>query len=108
MGIQADIESGLFDGPGEMRARCRELDWSSTALGGPESWTHALRSTVSTLLASRHPMFFFWGPGLIQFYNDAYRPSLAGGGCHPIAADGMSDQRSREVNQGAKGISELR
>jgi signal transduction histidine kinase len=29
-------------------------------------------------------MFLFWGPELIQFYNDAYRPSL-GRGKHPAA-----------------------
>ena len=85
MGIQTDIESGLFGGPGEMRTLCRELDWSATALGPVEAWSHALRTTVSTLLASRHPMFLFWGRDLVQFYNDAYRPSLAGGGRHPRA-----------------------
>jgi signal transduction histidine kinase len=30
-------------------------------------------------------MFLFWGPDLIQFYNDAYRPSLGDGGRHPAA-----------------------
>jgi signal transduction histidine kinase len=30
-------------------------------------------------------MFLFWGPDLIQFYNDAYRPSFAEGGRHPRA-----------------------
>jgi signal transduction histidine kinase len=30
-------------------------------------------------------MFLFWGPDLVQFYNDAYRPSLAEGGRHPRA-----------------------
>jgi len=31
---------------------------------------------VNMLLASRHPMFLWWGPELIQFYNDGYRPSI--------------------------------
>ncbi|MEO7771452.1 MAG: ATP-binding protein [Gemmatimonadaceae bacterium] len=30
-------------------------------------------------------MFLWWGPDLIQFYNDAYRPSFADGGRHPRA-----------------------
>ncbi|MDQ3364701.1 MAG: hypothetical protein M3680_04660 [Myxococcota bacterium] len=36
------------------------------------------------LLHSRHPMFLWWGPELIQFYNDAYLPSF-GSGKHPGA-----------------------
>jgi len=75
----------LFAGPGEMRALCRAFDWSSTPLGPVRDWTLSLRTTVATLLASRHPMFLFWGPELVQFYNDAYRPSLAEGGRHPRA-----------------------
>lgn len=30
-------------------------------------------------------MFLWWGPDLIQFYNDAYRPSLGQDGKHPTA-----------------------
>ena len=75
----------LFAGPGEMRARCREFDWSTTALGPVTAWPHSLRTTVSILLASRNPMFLWWGPELIQFYNDAYRPSLGQGTRHPAA-----------------------
>jgi two-component system, cell cycle sensor histidine kinase and response regulator CckA len=45
----------------------------------------SLRTTVSTLLASQHPMFLFWGPELIQFYNDAYRATLGQDGRHPRA-----------------------
>lgn len=36
------------------------------------------------MLGSRHPMFIWWGPELIQFYNDAYLPSF-GLGKHPQA-----------------------
>jgi signal transduction histidine kinase len=75
----------LFAGPGEMRALCRDFDWSATSLGPTGSWPLSLRTIVKMLLSSRHPMFLFWGPDLIQFYNDAYRPSLAEGGRHPRA-----------------------
>lgn len=84
MSHQEDGER-LFAGLGEMRARCRALDWSTTPLGPVSRWPLSLRTTVATLLASRHPMFLFWGPDLVQFYNDAYRPSLAEGGRHPRA-----------------------
>lgn len=30
-------------------------------------------------------MFLWWGEDLIQFYNDAYRPSLGNNGKHPLA-----------------------
>ena len=69
----------LFDGPGEMRALCRALDWSATPLGPVGSWPVSLRTVVGSVLGSRNPMFLFWGPELIQIYNDAYRPSLGGG-----------------------------
>ncbi|HET9011228.1 MAG TPA: PAS domain-containing protein, partial [Gemmatimonadaceae bacterium] len=46
---------------------------------------HALRTTVGIVLASRNPMFLWWGPELVQLYNDAYRPSLGHGARHPGA-----------------------
>jgi len=80
------LEPGLlFAGAGEMRARCREFDWAATPLGPVEGWSHCLRSTVDTLLACRNPMFLWWGPELVQIYNDAYRPSLGQGDRHPRA-----------------------
>ena len=75
----------LFDGPGEMRALCRAFDWSSTPLGPSTSWPQSLRTTTGMLLASRNPMFLWWGPELIQIYNDAYRPSFGAEGRHPRA-----------------------
>lgn len=41
-----------------------------------KDWSFSLRTTVTTVLASRQPMFLWWGDDLVQFYNDAYRPSL--------------------------------
>ena len=75
----------LFAGPGEMRARCRALDWASTPLGPVSGWSQSLRTVADIVLASRNPMFLFWGPELVQLYNDAYRPSLGEGGRHPRA-----------------------
>jgi signal transduction histidine kinase len=75
--------SKLF-GFGEMANLTRGFDWSRTAVGPIDRWPEVLRNTVNTLLNSRHPMFLWWGQDLIQFYNDAYRPSL-GQGKHPTA-----------------------
>ena len=54
----------------------RAFDWSRTPVGPVEGWPQSLRTAVSILLTSRHPMFIWWGPELVQFYNDAYRPIL--------------------------------
>ncbi len=63
----------------------REFDWSKTVLGTPYKWPQSLLTTVSIILNSRFPMFLWWGPELIQFYNDAYRTSLGKDGKHPTA-----------------------
>jgi PAS domain S-box-containing protein len=63
----------------------RNFDWAETELGSPDEWPQSLRTTVSNLLRSKFPMFLWWGPNMIQFYNDAYRPSLGNEGKHPQA-----------------------
>lgn len=75
----------VFIGDGEMAARCRALDWAATPLGPVERWSSSLRTAVGIVLASRHPMFLWWGADLVQIYNDAYRPSFGEGGRHPGA-----------------------
>src|SRR6478609_6828997 len=63
-------------GDGEMAELTRRFDWSKTPLGPVETWPDTLLTTVNMVLATRHPMFLWWGPELVQFYNDAYRPSI--------------------------------
>src|SRR6476661_3738844 len=81
-------------GGGEMGARMREMDWSRSTLGAPESWPQSLRSTVSMLLPSKAQIILFWGPDFSILYNDAYRPVF--GAKHPGAlgrpgAEGWSE-----------------
>jgi PAS domain S-box-containing protein len=71
-------------GGGEMGALTRAHDWSATPLGKPETWPQSLRTAVRILLNTNHPMFIWWGPELIQFYNDAYRQTM-GPERHPSA-----------------------
>ncbi|GAC1431145.1 MAG: hypothetical protein NVS1B11_12770 [Terriglobales bacterium] len=71
-----DVSSSRIIGDGEMAALIRAFDWESTPLGPLETWSDTLVTAVNLLLASRHPMFLWWGPELIQFYNDGYRPSI--------------------------------
>ena len=72
-------------GGGEMGGLTRSFDWSKTAVGSPDNWSQSLLTTVSIILNSSFPMFLWWGPELVQFYNDAYRPSLGNAGKHPHA-----------------------
>jgi signal transduction histidine kinase len=69
---------------GEMADRTRNFDWDNTPLGPIEDWPEPLVVTVNNLLATKHPMFLWWGRDLIQFYNDAYRRSI-GSDKHPSA-----------------------
>ena len=86
----------FFGGRGELARLTRAFDWDTTPLGPVESWTASLRTTVSTLLASRHAMFLWWGPELIQFYNDGYRQSL-GPDRHPSALGGRGRECWAEI-----------
>lgn len=86
----ATVPSRIF-GAGEMADRTRAFDWSKTPAGPIEQWPDTLLITVNTLLASRFPMFLWWDDDLVQFYNDAYRPSI-GADKHPKALG----QRGRE------------
>ena len=74
-----------------MGALTRAYDWSATPLGKPKTWPQSLRTAVRILLNTNHPMFIWWGPELIQFYNDAYRQTM-GPERHPSALG----QRGRE------------
>jgi PAS domain S-box-containing protein len=59
-------------GGGEMGARIRAVDWSTTPIGVPESWPPALRAALRILLNTNHPLLIWWGPELVQFYNDGF------------------------------------
>lgn len=81
----------IFPGGGETGALVRAFDWSKTPLGPAASWPASLRTLVSAMLQTRQPMIVWWGPELIQFYNDAYLP-IVGKARHPAAMG----QRARE------------
>src|SRR6188472_214192 len=66
-----------------MGALMRGHDWSGSPLGAPAFWPQSLRTAVSMVLNSRHPMFIAWGPDLAFLYNDGYAPIL--GARHPAA-----------------------
>jgi PAS fold len=73
----------VFSGGGEMCALMRALDWSQTAVGPVSHWPQSLKTAVRIILTSRFAMFVWWGPELVNLYNDSYVPLL--GGKHPAA-----------------------
>ena len=75
-----------------MGARIREFDWSITALGEPAAWPQALRTAIRLILNTGHPMYVWWGPQLLCFYNDAYRQSIG-----PERHPGSLGQPGRQV-----------
>ena len=66
----------LLSGGGEMGALIRSKDWGKTAVGTIEEWPQSLLTTLNIILYSKFPMFLWWGPELICFYNDAYSRGL--------------------------------
>jgi signal transduction histidine kinase len=58
--------------PGQMGRRIAELDWSNTPLGPIETWNDNLRTSLSLMLNSQHPLWIGWGDQATFFYNDAY------------------------------------
>jgi PAS domain S-box-containing protein len=84
--IETDIkELHFLEGGGEMGKLIRTFNWSQTPLGSFNSWPQSLRTAISIILSSEFPMFLWWGEEMIQFYNDAYRPSFGENGKHPHA-----------------------
>lgn len=47
-------------------------DWGGHPLGEIQTWPQALRNFVSTMLASRFPMYLAWGDEGYSFYNDGF------------------------------------
>jgi PAS domain S-box-containing protein len=82
--INRPTSADFLAGGGEMGALMRAYDWSVSPLGKPETWPQSLRTALRILLNTNHPMFIWWGEGLIQFYNDAYRQTM-GPERHPSA-----------------------
>lgn len=59
-------------GGGEMGRLIGAFDWARTPLGPLVNWPQSLRTAVSLMLGSQHPMWIGWGPDVTFLYNDAY------------------------------------
>jgi PAS domain S-box-containing protein len=67
-----------------MGALIRAYDWAASPIGPPSAWPQGLKTALRLVLSSRHAMLIWWGPELIQFYNDSYC-RLIGPENHPSA-----------------------
>ena len=83
MNAASSLNTWLPEGS-EMAQLVRSHDWQGSVLGQPSGWPESLRLVLGVCLASHFPIAIWWGPQLIQFYNDAYRPIL-GASKHPGA-----------------------
>jgi PAS domain S-box-containing protein len=72
----AERDLSFLAGGGEMGALMRAHDWQASSLGDPADWPQSLRTAIRLLLNCGHPMYIFWGPEQLCFYNDAYRQSI--------------------------------
>src|SRR5665213_73334 len=88
-------------GGGEMGAAMRAFDWASAPLGPADGWSATLRTCLRIMLASRQPMWLWWGPELINFYNDAYLPII--GTKHPAALGRPAKQVWAEIWEQIEG-----
>lgn len=65
-----------FPGADAMGAELLAFDWASTSVGPISTWSQTLVSITRMMLTSKQPICFFWGPELLMFFNEAYRPML--------------------------------
>ena len=73
----ASPELSFLSGGGEMGARMREFDWSTSPVGPAAEWPQSLKTAVSICIGSRYPIVIWWGnPEYTMFYNDGYIPVL--------------------------------
>ena len=85
----------FLSGGGNMGERIRNFDWGSTPLGDPETWEQGLKTCVRIILTSAQPMFVWWGPSLINIYNDQYAHFL--GVKHPTALGAKAEDVWKEI-----------
>ena len=68
--LKPDLD--FWAGGGAMGEKIRNFPWAQTVLGDAAHWPQSLKITVSLMLNTRHPAQVWWGPTLVQIYNDAF------------------------------------
>jgi len=78
-----------------MDALLREIDWSATTVGTPDSWPGTWRAAVRMCLDSFVPMVVLLGRDFLMLYNDACVPVV--GGKHPRCLGKSAPQEWPEI-----------
>src|SRR5688572_33283109 len=106
---EKQLIEAVFAGGGDMGARMRAFDWSTTDLGPVAQWPHSLRAGVRIVLAAGHPMLISWGPDYTMLYNDAYgvvvgtkHPGALGRSCREVRLGG--DHHGGDGRAGPCGV----
>jgi PAS domain S-box-containing protein len=79
-----------------MGARIARFPWEHHQLGPLEAWPQSLKTAVSLILNSRHPMWVGWGRQMSFLYNDAYLHVL-GLSKHPWALGRPAEEVWSEI-----------
>lgn len=66
----------FLSGGGRSAATIAAFDWANSPLGPMSEWPHSLRTALGMMLSSHFPKAIVWGPELITFHNDAFKPIL--------------------------------
>jgi serine phosphatase RsbU (regulator of sigma subunit) len=73
----------VFTPAGELKSVYGAVDWATSGVGDPETWSPALRQAVDLIWHTRYPATLFWGPQFVLLYNEAYVGLI--GDKHPAA-----------------------
>ena len=66
------LPKDFLKGGGELAARIRSFDWTSTSLGPIERWPQSLETVAELIVHSPAPIVLLWGEDGYMIYNDAY------------------------------------
>jgi CheY-like chemotaxis protein len=58
--------------PGRSALSSSSYDWSTSRLGTPQQWPHALRLAADLMLNTPLPLLLVWGRDMTVLFNDAY------------------------------------
>jgi len=91
-----NMANSFLQSEGEMARHFSRFDWAAHPLGPLDEWPQSLKTAVSLILNSRHPMWIGWGRRMSFLYNDAYLHVL-GLEKHPWALGRPADEVWAEI-----------
>ena len=87
-----------FVGNSTMDGLLRQIDWSATSIGTPDTWPGTWRAAMRMVLDSFAPMVLLLGEEMLMVYNDACMPVV--GGKHPRCLGKSARERGQTETAG--------